>query len=235
MKKYLKKISGLLVKWSKKHSRKNLYKFLESQLLSLKSGTSILNVGSGGEIAYKINKVLSQNNISVKITSLDISEDRNPDIVGDVCDMSFPDNNFDSVFLMEVLEHVHDPNKAIREIYRVLKPGGTLVFSVPFIFPIHDRPHDYFRYTKYGLELLLRDYERLYIFERNSFSEAIAVLVSRLIIQESFRNRIFGTFFMLSGALALSPLLNFFVETDIITTGYVGNASKQVSTDAQNI
>lgn len=196
---------------------------------------SILNVGAGGEIAEKINAVLEQNNISVKITSFDISEGRNPDIVGDVCDMPFPDNHFDSVFLIEVLEHVHNPHKAVSEIYRVLKPGGILVFSVPFIFPIHDRPHDYFRYTKYGLQLLLRDYERLYIFERNSFSEAIAVLVSRLIIQESFRNRIFGTLFMLSGALALSPLLNFFVETDIITTGYAGNASKLVSTDVQNV
>ena len=235
MRKCLKKISGLLVKWSKKHSRKNLYEFLESQLLSLKSGMSVLNVGSGGEIAGKINKVLAQNNISVKITSLDISKDRNPDIVGDVCDMPFPDNNFDSVFLMEVLEHVHSPHKAISEIYRVLKPGGILVFSVPFIFPIHDRPYDYFRYTKYGIEMLLRDYSQLYIFERNSFSEAIAVLVSRLIIQESYRNRIFGVLFMISGAFILLPLLNLFIVTDSITTGYAGNASKQISTDAQNV
>ncbi len=235
MKKCHKKIGGLLIKWSKKHSRKNLYEFLESELLSLKSGISILNVGSGGEIANKISEVLMQNNISVKTISLDVSEDRNPDIVGDVCDMPFPDNNFDSVFLMEVLEHVHDPHKAISEIYRVLKPGGTLVFSVPFIFPLHDRPHDYFRYTKYGLELLLRDYSQLYIFERNSFSEAIAVLISRLIFHESYKIRIFGVFFMLSGTLALLPLLNVFIKTDCITTGYAGTARKQINADAQNV
>ncbi len=235
MKKCLKKIYGLLVKWSKKHSRKNLYEFLESQLISLKSGMSILNVGSGGEIADKINTVLAQNNISVKITSIDITEDRNPDIVADVCDMPFPDNNFDSVFLMEVLEHVHSPYKAIAEIYRVLKPGGILVFSVPFIFPIHDRPCDYFRYTKYGIELLLRDYNQVYIFERNSFSEAVAVLYSRLIIQESYRNRFFGALYMLTGAFALLPLLNMLIKTDSITTGYAGNARKHIRTDAQNV
>jgi ubiquinone/menaquinone biosynthesis C-methylase UbiE len=47
--------------------------------------------------------------------------------------MPFSDNSYDLVFLIEVLEHVHNPQKALSEIYRVLKPGGTLIFSVPFI------------------------------------------------------------------------------------------------------
>lgn len=73
-----------------------------------------------------------------------------------VTDMApVPDTSYDTVLCSEVLEHVGDPAAALTEIYRVLKPGGTLIVTVPFLGRLHEEPHDYFRFTKHGLASLL--------------------------------------------------------------------------------
>ena len=54
-----------------------------------------------------------------------------------------------------VLEHVPQPSAAIAELYRILKPGGTLVLSTVFTHPVHDAPFDFYRYTRFGLAHLL--------------------------------------------------------------------------------
>lgn len=73
-----------------------------------------------------------------------------PDVFGDACRLPFADNVFDAVACFEVLEHVQDPESALAEISRVLKPGGYAVLSMPFLYPMHDAPHDYQRWTEYG-------------------------------------------------------------------------------------
>lgn len=77
------------------------------------------------------------------------------DYLGDIQQMPLPDAQFDTVFSAEVLEHVPDPNQALREVYRVLKPGGKLVMSIPHLMYLHNEPNDFYRYTKYGLRVLL--------------------------------------------------------------------------------
>ncbi len=63
--------------------------------------------------------------------------------------------SFDTVLATEVLEHVATPTQMIAEISRVLRPGGTLILSVPFHEPLHELPYDYFRYTEVALTELL--------------------------------------------------------------------------------
>jgi ubiquinone/menaquinone biosynthesis C-methylase UbiE len=58
-----------------------------------------------------------------------------PDVFGDGLQLPFPDQCFDSVLLMDVLEHLRDAPKALSEAARVLKPGGTLILQVPFLVP----------------------------------------------------------------------------------------------------
>jgi len=62
-----------------------------------------------------------------------------------------PDNTADTVVSFSVLEHLSEPQTAIREAYRILKPGGYMVLAVPFQWWLHSEPYDFFRYTRYGL------------------------------------------------------------------------------------
>jgi len=93
----------------------------------------------------------------VQVITIDV-EKRGGDLthVADIQNMPvIASNSIDTVVCTEVLEHVPRPWDAMVEIARVLKPGGYLVLSVPHLSPIHEAPHDYYRYTQYGLQSLL--------------------------------------------------------------------------------
>jgi len=89
--------------------------------------------------------------------SLDINnKEGNIDIVDDIQNMSqIHDGSFDTVYSSQVLEHVPRPWDALKEIYRVLKKDGYVIISVPHLSALHEEPHDYYRYTPYGLKFLM--------------------------------------------------------------------------------
>lgn len=74
------------------------------------------------------------------------------------CDLSqslpFADSQFDTVLSSDVIEHLPDPVLAFREMGRILKPGGTLLLNTPFLYMLHEIPHDFYRHTRYSLERL---------------------------------------------------------------------------------
>ncbi|WP_457675774.1 class I SAM-dependent methyltransferase [Thiolapillus sp.] len=74
-----------------------------------------------------------------------------PDIFGDATCLPVSDCSMDSVLLLEVMEHVPDYRAVMRECRRVLSADGRLFLSVPFVYPVHDAPHDYHRFTVHGL------------------------------------------------------------------------------------
>ena len=80
-----------------------------------------------------------------------------PDLEWDGVSIPRPDASVDSVLMTEVLEHCPEPGAVLREVCRVLRPGGFLFLTVPFVWPIHDIPHDEYRYTPFALERLLRE------------------------------------------------------------------------------
>jgi SAM-dependent methyltransferase len=69
--------------------------------------------------------------------------------------LPFPDQQFDAVFCSQVLEHVFTPDEFLAEIHRVLRPGGTLLLAVPFLWDEHEQPADFARYSSFGLRALL--------------------------------------------------------------------------------
>lgn len=73
-----------------------------------------------------------------------------PDVFGDAARLPFSDGSFGAVACYEVLEHVRQPDAVMAEIARVLAPGGVAELSMPFLYPVHDAPHDYQRWTRHG-------------------------------------------------------------------------------------
>ena len=81
-----------------------------------------------------------------------------PDVFGDGQKLPFSDQSFDHVLLLDVLEHIPAPSDCLEEVRRVLKPGGTLIIQVPFLYPIHDAPLDFQRWTEFGLKRLAKQH-----------------------------------------------------------------------------
>jgi SAM-dependent methyltransferase len=65
--------------------------------------------------------------------------------------LPFASESFGTVILSDVLEHMRRPVELISEIARVLEPGGVLLMNVPFLYWLHETPHDYYRYTRFAL------------------------------------------------------------------------------------
>lgn len=92
---------------------------------------------------------------------LDIVESGYPDeksaeVFYDGKKIPFNDNTFDSVLASEVFEHIFNPDEALLELNRVLKKGGNILITVPFVWFEHEIPYDFARYTSFGIEHLLR-------------------------------------------------------------------------------
>ena len=76
------------------------------------------------------------------------------DVVASVYDVPLPDGHAATVLLSEVLEHLERPEDALRECFRLLTPGGHVILTTPFFWPVHDE-RDFFRYAPGGLRYLL--------------------------------------------------------------------------------
>jgi SAM-dependent methyltransferase len=92
-------------------------------------------------------------------------------------DLPFRSGSFDMVLCTEVMEHVAEPESFLREIDRVLMPGGHLVMTVPFLVPVHEAPYDFYRYTIFGLKHLFSK-TGLEIESATNFAEMNGVLLN---------------------------------------------------------
>jgi SAM-dependent methyltransferase len=84
------------------------------------------------------------------------TDDTRPDVVTDATRLALASERFDLVFCTQVIEHVPDPAALVEESFRVLRPGGFLVLTGPFWWPLHEEPHDYHRFTSHGFAHLVR-------------------------------------------------------------------------------
>ncbi|MFZ5810993.1 MAG: methyltransferase domain-containing protein [Thermodesulfobacteriota bacterium] len=130
-----------------------------NQAIPLFAGT-LLDVGCG-QMPYR-DHILAHNPKITRYVGLDFAsgkyaERKKPDLTWDGRVIPLPDGGADCAMVTEVLEHCPDPLPVLTEIRRVLAPGGILFFTVPFLWPIHDAPHDHYRYTPYALERLLAE------------------------------------------------------------------------------
>ncbi len=97
--------------------------------------------------------------LSAEFINLDLQLDPEVDLIGDACSLPFQSSSFGLVWCEAALEHVPDPVSVVREIQRVLRPGGWVYVEVPFLQGFHADPGDYQRFTTEGLRRLFREYE----------------------------------------------------------------------------
>jgi SAM-dependent methyltransferase len=202
----------------KKITRRNLDIFLEKY----KTDNPVLDVGAGGSSydRYFPNRIM-----------VDIDPKRNPDIVADAHELPFPNESYGTVLCTEMLEHVKDPRRVVRELMRVLKPRGVLILTTRFVYPMHDTPHDYWRFTRYCLEDLFKDWKIVEIQGETECFSALGALFQRLAFQSTLVGGKLTKFIILFMAEILS-LLDFLLvkeygniqknkpEDHIMTTGW---------------
>lgn len=144
---------------------------------------------------------------------IDIKEGPGVDRIASVYELPFPDGHFANVLCMSVLEHLQDPPGAIREMRRVLKPGGRMILSVPFIFPIHDAPGDYWRFTKFGLRhLFAAGWNIKTLVAEATPQQSLAIVLQRLSYQSTMRANGPMKFMLLISARLLAAMPNMFIR-----------------------
>lgn len=124
---------------------------MEKFFASVSKVETILDVGSQYSPYYEIFKAKCD-----RYLSMDIVETPLVDIVCNAEAMLLDDNVMDIVICTQVLEHCDYPQKIIDECYRVLRPGGVLIVTVPSVFPEHGYPADRWRFMPQGLEFMLQ-------------------------------------------------------------------------------
>ena len=142
----------------------------------------MLDIGCG-QMPYK-QHIISNSAVS-GYTGLDIenarlyNENVTPDFTWDGQTMPFEANVFDCAFGTEVLEHCPEPEIVLKETWRVLKPGGVFFFTVPFLWNLHEVPHDHYRYTPFAIERLLKNsgFGKVEIFATGGWHAAMAQML----------------------------------------------------------
>lgn len=105
-------------------------------------------------------------------------------VLADAHTLPFASCSFEQIICSEVLEHLVDPQRAVQEMARVLVDEGHLVLTVPFVYPVHESPHDYQRLTSYGLSrLFCQFFEIDEIKELFTEEQTLAILLQRIAFQ----------------------------------------------------
>lgn len=135
-------------------TRKELYKSISRFAPQLKGG--IVDLGCGTK-PYQ--HLFTQ---ATSYTGLDIETSGNHDIKSEIDvyydgkTFPFADNTIDNIFSSETFEHIFNLEEIIKEIHRVLKKDGLLLATCPFLWPEHEVPYDYARYTSFAIQDLLK-------------------------------------------------------------------------------
>jgi SAM-dependent methyltransferase len=126
-------------------------KSVEEFAKELSPGSSVLDVGCGLRQYEECFEGREYVGLDVEESGRDASEKR-ADTYFNGLDIPYEDGNFDAAICNEVLEHAIDPSRLLSEIHRVLRPGGRILVTVPFIWGEHEIPFDFRRYSSFGIE-----------------------------------------------------------------------------------
>jgi SAM-dependent methyltransferase len=129
--------------WATHHRSAAANRLLAEVLAGLSADGRGLNVGSG------------HTRLDARLLNLDLARSHAVDCVADALCLPFSAGCFGLVVSQETVEHLPDPFLAVREMARVLRPGGTLYLQAPFVIGYHPGPEDYWRFSRAGMRRLL--------------------------------------------------------------------------------
>jgi SAM-dependent methyltransferase len=133
-------------------ARRSLYDNIKSVAHQIKG--DILDVGCGQKPYKHLFEYKKYIGIEVEQEGHDHTNEE-VDLFYDGVTIPFEKATFNSAITSQVLEHVFTPDAFLQEIHRILKPNGTLLLTVPFVWDEHEQPYDYARYSSFGLKYLL--------------------------------------------------------------------------------
>lgn len=153
-------------------------RFLRPRLAGMRG--AVLDVGCGEmPFRYLLRATARYTGLDVPAAG-EFGMRRHPDIQDfDGLTIPFADASFDHVLCTEVLEHAEDPVALVAEMHRVLRPGGTLVATVPFAARVHHAPHDHHRFTCFRLVRLFAGFADVRVEERG---DDLAVIANKLTV-----------------------------------------------------
>ena len=213
----------------KKITRKHLRPYLSKYSTKKK----VLDIGGG-----RVDTNHSYEDLFPNRHTFDIDPKREPDTVGDAHSLPFENESFEFILCTEVLEHLHSPHVAISEMNRVLKKGGEIVLTTRFVYPIHDAPHDYYRFTEFGLRKLFEKWDVIEIFPETETFSTVGALLQRIGFQTDLKGGKLAKAFIYLFAI-LFDKINFLIKNEygdikkesrvnnIMTTGYYLYAKKR--------
>ncbi len=136
--------------------RKRNYKFVQSSLTGIPRSAIVLDIGAGAGCFKNLLEPF-------KPYAIDFQPYPDIDVLTNL-NLPLPvrSDYFDVVLLSNVLEHIPEPECLLREIYRILTPGGKLIMVTPFIIKIHQAPYDFLRYTNHMYH---------YMFQKSGFAQ----------------------------------------------------------------
>jgi len=221
--------------------RKSILRGLQEYLKDC-SGV-LLDVGCG-EMPYKA-LILRQPEIT-RYLGLDIENPTyqaklKPDIIWDGTRIPLPDESVDCAVATEVFEHIPNLVSTLQEIFRVLKPGGRIFFTVPFLWPLHDMPQDECRYTPFSLKRIIQQsgYSKIDIKAHGGWDASLAQMIGLWVTRSPMDSNKRAEYMQLlypfyqqlvANADSSTPLSyeNLFSESTMIT-GLYGTAEKPCS------
>jgi SAM-dependent methyltransferase len=157
--------------------RRSILQFVEKCADSVPPGARVLDAGAGNAPYREL--FAHSDYVTTDWTQSVHAGARAADMVAPLDDLPIEDASVDAVLCTQVLEHVENPAAVLAELHRVLRPGGHLWLTVPLVWPLHEEPYDFFRFTPFSLDSLLTGagFSDVDVAPRNGYFETVAQLL----------------------------------------------------------
>ena len=164
-------------------ARRGLFSHIQEMAPHLKG--TILDVGCGQK-PYQ-NLFHADRYVGLEYDTPGNRSNKRADFFYDGVRFPFGADEYDALLVNEVLEHVFNPDEFLDELHRVLKRGGMMLITTPFMWDEHEVPHDYARYSSYGLMSLLKKHHFAVVEHKKSMSDlrAIAQILNTYIFKKT--------------------------------------------------